>query len=61
MTQNDHLVPWRDVMGNVVVPFEIRRVPKGEAGDRVDDLLAKGGLEGFEKACPSQLSGGRFG
>ena len=58
MTQNDHLLPWRDVVGNVIVPLEIRRVPKGEARDRVDDLLAKVGLKGFEKAYPSQLSGG---
>ena len=58
MTQNDHLLPWRDVMGNVIVPLEIRRVPKREARDRVDDLLAKVGLKGFEKAYPSQLSGG---
>ena len=48
-------------MGNVVVPFEIGRVPKGEARDRVDDLIAKVGLEGFEKAYPSRLSGGRRG
>lgn len=58
MTQNDHLLPWRDVMGNVKVPLEIRGVPKGEARDRVESLLHKVGLKGFEKSYPSQLSGG---
>ena len=58
MTQNDHLLPWRDVMGNVKVPLEIRGVPKGEAHDRVESLLHKVGLKGFEKSYPSQLSGG---
>ena len=58
MTQNDHLLPWRDVMGNVIVPLEIRGLPKGEARDRVEELLATVGLKGFEKSYPSQLSGG---
>ena len=58
MTQNDHLLPWRDVMGNVKVPLEIRGVPKGEARDRVESLLNKVGLKGFERSYPSQLSGG---
>ena len=58
MTQNDHLLPWRDVMGNVKVPLEIRGVPKGEARDRVESLLHKVGLKGFERSYPSQLSGG---
>jgi NitT/TauT family transport system ATP-binding protein len=58
MTQNDHLLPWRDVMGNVMIPLEIRGVPRDEARDRVHDLLAKMGLSGFERSYPSQLSGG---
>ncbi|MEO1974750.1 MAG: ABC transporter ATP-binding protein [Paracoccaceae bacterium] len=58
MTQNDHLLPWRDVMGNVMVPLEIQGVPKAQARERVLGLLDKVGLRGFEKAYPSQLSGG---
>jgi NitT/TauT family transport system ATP-binding protein len=58
MTQNDHLLPWRDVLGNVMIPLEIRGMPRGQARDRVADLLAKVGLKGFEKSYPSQLSGG---
>lgn len=58
MTQNDHLLPWRDVLGNVMIPLEIRGVAKGEARDRVMELLEKMGLNGFEHSYPSQLSGG---
>lgn len=58
MTQNDHLLPWRDVVGNVMIPLEIRNIQKAEALDRVYKLLEKVGLKGFEKSYPSQLSGG---
>jgi NitT/TauT family transport system ATP-binding protein len=58
MTQNDHLLPWRDVLGNVMIPLEIRGVPRHEARDRVMELLEKMGLSGFEQSYPSQLSGG---
>ncbi|PZX15096.1 NitT/TauT family transport system ATP-binding protein [Palleronia aestuarii] len=58
MTQNDHLLPWRDVTGNVMIPLEIQGVPRAEARDRVETLLRDVGLQGFEKSYPSQLSGG---
>ncbi|WP_420392221.1 ABC transporter ATP-binding protein [Acuticoccus sp.] len=58
MTQNDHLLPWRDARDNVLVPLEIRGMGRGEAQDRVDELLEQLGLKGFERAYPSQLSGG---
>ncbi|OAN23119.1 ABC transporter ATP-binding protein [Pseudomonas oryzihabitans] len=58
MTQSDHLLPWRDVAGNIAVPLEIRGVGKTERQARIRDLLALVGLEGHEKAYPSQLSGG---
>ena len=58
MTQGDHLLPWRTVVGNVMAPLEIMGVPQGEAQDRVKELLALVGLNGFEKSYPSQISGG---
>jgi NitT/TauT family transport system ATP-binding protein len=58
MTQADHLLPWRSVLGNVIAPLEIRGVPGKEALERVTELLSLVGLNGFEKSYPSQISGG---
>ena len=58
MTQNDHLLPWRDVAGNIAVPLEINGRPRSEARDRVQQLVELVGLAGFEKSYPAQLSGG---
>lgn len=58
MTQQDHLLPWRDIASNVAIPLELRSVPKSERLDRVAHLLSLVGLNGFERHYPSQLSGG---
>ena len=58
MTQSDHLLPWRDVAGNIAVPLEIQGVPKAKREARIRELLTLVGLDGHEKAYPSQLSGG---
>jgi len=58
MTQNDHLLPWRDVAGNIAVPLEIAGVKKDEMDARLALLIRMVGLEGFERSYPSQLSGG---
>ncbi len=58
MTQSDHLLPWRDVSGNIAVPLEIRNMTRGEIRDRVDQLIELVGLKGFAASYPSQLSGG---
>lgn len=54
--QDSALLPWRSVLSNIRLPFEV-------AGRKVDDayvkdMIALVGLTGFEKAKPAQLSGG---
>ena len=56
--QQSNLMPWRNVIGNVILPLQIRGVPKEEARAKSMDLIRQVGLEGFEKSYPSQLSGG---
>ncbi|MEO6983744.1 MAG: ABC transporter ATP-binding protein [Paralcaligenes sp.] len=58
ITQSDHLLPWRDVASNILVPLEIMGMAKNERKDRVAELIELVGLEGFEKSYPGQLSGG---
>ena len=56
--QSAVLLDWRDVIGNVLLQVELRRLNKADYKERALDLLAAVGLEGFEKSYPSQLSGG---
>lgn len=58
MTQNDHLLPWRNVRDNIAVPLEIAGASRAEIRDRLATLIALVGLAGFETAYPGQLSGG---
>lgn len=58
MPQRDLLLPWRDLLGNVVVPLELRGTPRPAAFRRALDLLPLFGLESFEHAWPAALSGG---
>lgn len=56
--QQDSLLPWRDVTDNVTLGLELARVPRGDARRRVQPLIQKVGLGGFEAASPNELSGG---
>lgn len=58
ITQTDHLLPWRNVEDNIMIPLEIIGMKKQERRDRVADLIELVGLKGFEKSYPGQLSGG---
>ena len=58
MTQQDHLLPWRTVAGNIAVPLEIRNIGRKTTEARVNELLTLVGLEGFGEQYPSKISGG---
>ena len=52
--QEPRLMPWLTVWGNVTFGLEKREISR----KKVEDIIATVGLTGFEKAYPSQLSGG---
>ena len=56
--QAPSLMPWRNVLDNVLFPMEILRRNDRAARQRALDLLELVGLTGFLRARPHQLSGG---
>ncbi len=58
MQQKDLLLPWRTVLGNVLLGPEIARRPRAAAQAEALQLLDQLGLKGFEQSYPAQLSGG---
>jgi NitT/TauT family transport system ATP-binding protein len=54
--QEHALLPWLSVEANVSLPF--RAVGRPVNRERVQELIALVGLQGFERARPRQLSGG---
>ena len=58
MPQQDLLFPWRSVLDNVALGLEISGLAKPEARARAAEHFERFGLAGFERARPSQLSGG---
>jgi NitT/TauT family transport system ATP-binding protein len=58
MTQVDGVLPWRTVAQNVDLPLKFQRVPRNERRRRVQALLGRVNLTGFENAFPIELSGG---
>jgi len=56
--QHFNLLPWRTVLGNIEFGLENRKVPRRELRERAMRYLSMVGLDGFEHAYPSQLSGG---
>lgn len=58
MPQGDHLLPWRNVLDNATLALEVDCVPRREARQRAHALLARFGLQDFERSMPQELSGG---
>jgi NitT/TauT family transport system ATP-binding protein len=56
--QNATLLPWRNVLQNVLLPAEIVGMSQAEADTEARALLELVGLTGFEESLPHQLSGG---
>jgi len=54
--QDHALLPWLTVMANLALPFKIAGRPVDTS--RLKHLINLVGLQGFEQARPSQLSGG---
>ena len=58
MFQRSALLPWRNVIDNVMLPVEILKLDRKQFRRRAEELLTLVGLEGFEDRRPYELSGG---
>ena len=56
--QKANLMPWRTVLENILLPMEIRHIPRKEAMEKAQALVELVGLAGFEGSLPRDLSGG---
>jgi NitT/TauT family transport system ATP-binding protein len=56
--QSPVLLPWRNVLDNVLFPIEILRQPRRQYQAEAERLIDLVGLKGFERSVPRELSGG---
>ena len=52
------MLDWRDVLANVMLQVDIRKLERAKYEPIARDLLKATGLEGFETKKPYELSGG---
>lgn len=57
--QRDALLPWRNVLDNILVGVRCRSMITPEIKEKALDYLARFGLQGYEGAFPNTLSGGQ--
>jgi NitT/TauT family transport system ATP-binding protein len=58
MPQRDLLLPWLSALDNAALALRIARIGRAEARQRASALFSELGLDDFQKARPSELSGG---
>jgi NitT/TauT family transport system ATP-binding protein len=58
ITQDDNLLPWRSLRGNVELSLELQGVSRSERRGRAQEFIDLVGLRGFEDHYPHELSGG---
>jgi len=56
--QDAIMLDWRDVLSNVMIQIDIRKMDRAKNLPVAMELLNKVGLSGFEKKKPFELSGG---
>ena len=58
MPQHDRLLDWRRALDNAALAADIHGDDRATSRMRASDLFERFGLAGFERAWPSELSGG---
>lgn len=56
--QQANLMPWRTVLENIMLPYELKNTSRAEAEAHALELIDLVGLGGFERSWPRVLSGG---
>ncbi len=56
--QDAHLLPWRNVLGNVALPLELRGEPRAARLAAAREAISRVGLTDSQRLYPAQLSGG---
>lgn len=58
MFQDNTLVPWRTVRGNIELQLELRALDKQRYAERITGMIKAVRLDGFAERQPFELSGG---
>ena len=57
--QDATLMPWRNVLDNIILPLELNGVRRNISTKKAAEWIKKVGLEGKENSFPGELSGGQ--
>jgi len=58
MFQQDALLPWKTVLGNILLGLDFRGADRAQATEKALAWVRRVGLEGFADRYPHELSGG---